>query len=128
MKTRVFLFLFITINSAVFVAAQENSDPKLIIEGLRRQMKELDTLKANYTVDTIYGASNKNIQYKVAYIKSGDKFNMSEYAYDGDEQIGENRTVYDGIDIKIFHCEHNIKAGTLLPKSFKEAIFQNNIC
>ena len=131
MKARVFLFSLIVTNPAFFTAAQENSNPVQIIEGSRRQMKELDTLRADYTVNTTFGPSNKNIRYKVTYIKSGDKYSMSEYGYDGDEQIEETRTVYDEINIKVFNYNYkeNIKQGIVHPKDLNEILYlRNNIC
>ncbi|MBN2182064.1 MAG: aspartyl protease family protein [Sedimentisphaerales bacterium] len=128
MKARVFLFLLIIVSAAVFGAIGESSDPEQIIEALRRQMKELDTLRADYTVDTTTYPSNKVIQYKVSYVKSGDKFNMSEYAYDGAEQIGETRTVYDEIDIKVWNHtkKENRNVGAVHNKNMHDVLITRN--
>ena len=128
MRTKRYLYLTLIVSSCVCGGTQQNSDPKQIIEGLRRQMKELETLKARYTVNTTYGLSGPHAQFKVSYIKSKDKYNMSEYRYDSGDQIEETRTVYDGIQIKVFHQieKDNIKQGMTLPKDWHEILYSRN--
>ena len=128
MRTKRYLYLTLIVSSCVCGGTQQNSDPKQIIEGLRRQMKELETLKARYTVNTKYGLSDTQAQFKVSYIKSQDKYNMSEYRYDSGDQIEETRTVYDGIQIKVFHLieKDNIKQGMTLPKNWHEILYSRN--
>ena len=127
MKSKLFLFLLVIFNSAVLESAQENSNPEQIIDRLHQQMKELNTLRADYLVDTIdYQSLGNEIQFKVSYIKSGDKYSMTEQAYEGDEQIQEDKYVYDGINIKFFHFEKkkNIKVGSVHSKGLNE-VFQS---
>jgi len=128
MKTSKYLYLTLIVSSCVCGGTAQNSDPKQIIEGLRRQMKELETLKARYTVDTIFGLSGPHSQFKVSYIKSKDKYNMLEYRYDSGNQIEETRTVYDGIQVKLFHQieKDNIKQGMTHPKDWHEILYSRN--
>jgi predicted aspartyl protease len=131
MKARFLILLYFCISTVSLGAIEENSNPKQLFDALRQQMKKLNTLKANYTVDTIFGITNKNIKYKVSYSKSKDKFSMSEYGYDGDEQIEEARTVYDGIDIKRYDYikRTNIQQGMIHSKDLLEGLsFRNSIC
>lgn len=131
MRARLFLLSLITIVSSVYCFAQEKVVPESVLEALRQQMKQLDTLRADYTVNATTYPSNNEIRYEVSYIKSGDKYNMPEYAYKDDEQVQEKRYVYDGIDIKFFEYTKklNLKTGSVHPKSFNNVLsIQNNIC
>ncbi len=130
MRARLFLLSLIITVFSVYCSAQEKAVPEPVLEGLRQQMKQLDTMKTDYTVNTITYPSNNEIRYKVSYIKSGDKYNMSEYAYKDDEQVRERRFVYDGIDVKFFEFvkKINIKVGSIFPKSFNSMGIENNIC
>ena len=129
MRARFFLLSLIITVSSSYCYAQEKVVIEPVLESLRQQMKQLDTLKADYTVNTITYPSNNEIRYEVSYIKSGDKYNLSEYAYQDNEQVWERRYVYDGIDVKYFELvkEINIKVGSIFPKSFNSIGIDNNI-
>ena len=129
MRARFFLLSLIITVSSSYCYAQEKVVIEPVLESLRQQMKQLDTLKADYTVNTITYPSNNEIRYEVSYIKSGDKYNLSEYAYQDNEQVWERRYVYDGIDVKYFELvkKKNIKEGSIFPKSFNSIGIDNNI-
>ncbi len=130
MRARLFLLSIVVVFSSVYCSAQEKAVPEPFLEGLRQQMKQLDTLQMNYSITSTTYPSNKEIRYEVSYIKNGDKYNMSEYAYKDDEQVQERRYVYDGIDVKFFELvkKINIKVGSVFPKSFNSSIgIENNI-
>ena len=131
MKARLFFLSLITILSSVYCSAQEKVVPEPVLEGLRQQMKQIETLKADYTVNEVSGRYEKQLQYEVSYIKSGDKYYMSEYTYEDDKQVEENKYVYNGIDIKFFNYskKFNLKTGSVHYKGFNDVLnIQNDIC
>jgi outer membrane lipoprotein-sorting protein/predicted aspartyl protease len=128
MRIRLFLLPLVITVSSVYCFAQEKAVPEPVLEGLRQQMKQIDTLKAEYTVNGILGQSQKQIKTEVSYIKKGDKYSMSEYAYEGDEQIGETKTVYDGISIKelYFNKKENRNLGTIHSKDMYDVLITSS--
>lgn len=128
MRIRLFLLSLVISVSSVYCFAQEKAVPEPVLEGLRQQMKQIDTLKAEYTVNGILGQSQKQIKTEVSYIKKGDKYSMSEYAYEGDKQIGETKTVYDGISIKELNInkKENRNYGLLHNKNMHDVLITRN--
>ncbi|MBN2590267.1 MAG: aspartyl protease family protein [Sedimentisphaerales bacterium] len=128
MKARLFFLLFVTAFLSVYCLAQEKVVPEPVLEGFRQQMKQIDTLKANYTVISIAGQSRRKLQNKVSYVKSGDKYSMSEFVFENDEQIGEKRTVYDGINVKQYDYneKENINYGSLHNKNMHDVLITSN--
>jgi hypothetical protein len=57
-------------------------DPCQVIRGLRAQMKQLKTIKAEYTVDSLNGPSRSPMKSHVVYAKDGDKFSIVENQID----------------------------------------------
>ena len=110
MRVKLFLLLFIVAITSEYCSAQEKAVPEPVLEGLRQQMKQLDTLQMSYSVTSTTFPSNKELKYEVSYMKSGDKYNMHELTYDGDEQIREKRYVYDEIEIKFFNYTIKFKS------------------
>jgi outer membrane lipoprotein-sorting protein/predicted aspartyl protease len=128
MRIRLFLLSLVILVSSVYCFAQEKAVPEPVLEGLRQQMKQLDTLKAEYTVNGILGQSQKQIKTDVSYIKSGGKYSMLENAYEGDEQTGETKTIYDGISIKElnFNKKENRSLGTIHSKDMYDVLITRN--
>lgn len=129
MKTRLYLCFILTVFSNACAWAKQNTNPEQIIEGLRNQMKELETIKADYTVETKYGTSNTTIQCKVSYLRDRDKYNILERMSDSQGKRKETRTIYNGFELKAYIYDERNKIprqGGIFPANQHEMHARHN--
>ncbi len=105
------------------------TDPREVIEALRVQMKQLKTIEAEYTVDSIEGPSRKPMKSRVTYVKDSDRYSIVENQTDPNGREGLRRTVYDGIEVKVFvqvRNEPGRSRGIILPADHKDVVFTSD--
>ncbi|MBN1360749.1 MAG: PDZ domain-containing protein [Sedimentisphaerales bacterium] len=92
-------------------------------------MKQLKTLKAEYTVDSVNGPSRTPQTARVTYIKDNDKFCIVETRTDPNGRQVFDRTVYDGLDVKRYQRVSDDRGpaqGAILPADHRTITFTDN--
>ncbi len=128
MGSRVGAYLIVLVVLSPYLHASE-VDPREVIQTLRAQMKKLKTLKAEYTVDSVYGASRTPMTARVTYVKDNDKFCIVETQTDPNGRQVLQRTVYNGLDIKQYRRasgEGGQAQGAILPADHRTIKFTDD--
>ena len=90
-----------------------------LIERLQQQMRELETIRATYNVQMIHGKSGSARDYAISYLRSKDRYHITESAGKSNEDIvQERRLVFNGMAVKRFQHDEGGKrqnSGQVLP-------------
>ncbi len=126
-KVSVGFVVLVLLNSCLRAAPAV--DPCQIIQGLRSQMKQLKTVKAQYAVDSLYGPDKRPQKSHVTYAKDSDKYNIVENQIDPNGRNTLKRVVYDGVDLKLYihvRDEPGQPRAAVLPADHKDVMFTDN--
>ena len=109
MRNKLVLLLTLMPIAGACGSATQAPDPEQIMDALREQMNRLDSIRAEYIIDSEYGPERRRVKCSVSYLKSGEKYNILESITLGDGRTKDIRYVHDGIQLKQYIFDPGIR-------------------